>query len=408
MPSSAPTESAGLAGQAVVTRIVSLDIFRGIVMALMIFVNDLASVHGLSKWTYHMPANVDAMTYVDMVFPAFLFIVGLALPLAVRQRLKRNSSLPSLWMHVLLRSLALLVLGLVLANAERGDAHRMGLDPNVWALLALVGGFLLWAVYSRTVSARVALVLRCAGALILVSLFAIYRRDTPTGAVGWIDFSYPEILGLIGITYFAVCLLYIPLRRYRWAPAACFIGLIVLNCVSEARWFPQHLSLYLWPFGNGAMAAIAMAGVVTSQIFLEDHGWSRPLERLRAALAFSVIAFAAGGALMPLGISKIRATPTWSLWSIAASCLLFSVLYWIADVRGWTAWAFLFRPAGSNTLLTYLLPDVFFYLTAWLGLEAVLGHWDAGPAGITRAVCFTIAMLLLSAALTKARVRLQL
>ena len=59
----------GITGQATSTRVVSIDIFRGITMAVMIFVNDLDSVHGLSKWTYHMPANVDAMTYVDMVFP---------------------------------------------------------------------------------------------------------------------------------------------------------------------------------------------------------------------------------------------------------------------------------------------------------------------------------------------------
>ena len=54
----------GIAGQAISTRVVSIgNIFRGITMAVMIFVNnDLASVHGLSKWTYHMPAKVDAMT----------------------------------------------------------------------------------------------------------------------------------------------------------------------------------------------------------------------------------------------------------------------------------------------------------------------------------------------------------
>jgi hypothetical protein len=141
--------SVGIAGQTITsTRVVSIDIFRGITMAVMIFVNDLDSVHGLSKWTYHMPENVDAMTYVDMVFPAFLFIVGMALPIAVRQRLKRNASVASLWLHVVLRSLALLVLGLILANAERGDPARMHISPNAWALLALGGGILLWNVYS--------------------------------------------------------------------------------------------------------------------------------------------------------------------------------------------------------------------------------------------------------------------
>jgi len=152
---SSPT--VGIAGQAASTRVLSIDIFRGITMAVMIFVNDLASVHGLSKWTYHMPAKVDAMTYVDMVFPAFLFIVGMALPIAVKQRLKRNASLASLWLHVVLRVIALLVLGLILANAEHGDRARMHIASELWALLGLVGAILLWNVYSGLSSRMVLL-----------------------------------------------------------------------------------------------------------------------------------------------------------------------------------------------------------------------------------------------------------
>src|SRR5580698_10055455 len=134
--------STGIAGQTTSTRVLSIDIFRGITMAVMIFVNDLDSVHGLSKWTYHMPSNVDAMTYVDMVFPAFLFIVGMALPIAVKQRLRRNPSIALLWLHVVLRAAGLLVLGLILANADQGDAVRMHISPDAWAILSLVGAVL--------------------------------------------------------------------------------------------------------------------------------------------------------------------------------------------------------------------------------------------------------------------------
>ena len=65
-------------------RLASIDIFRGLTMTVMIFVNELSGVKGLPWWNYHMKANVDAMTYVDMVFPFFLFIVGLSMPLAIR------------------------------------------------------------------------------------------------------------------------------------------------------------------------------------------------------------------------------------------------------------------------------------------------------------------------------------
>src|ERR1700734_1750160 len=115
------TPSLSQTGTAVVSapRVVSIDIFRGLTMAVMIFVNALAEVHGLPWWTYHAHAQEDVMTYVDMVFPFFLFIVGMALPLSIAQRLKRNPSLLSLWVHVAARVIGLVVLGLILANADQ-------------------------------------------------------------------------------------------------------------------------------------------------------------------------------------------------------------------------------------------------------------------------------------------------
>lgn len=407
MITTAPAVSTGIAGQTTSTRVVSIDILRGITMAVMIFVNDLASVRGLSKWTYHMPARVDAMSYVDMVFPAFLFIVGMSLPIAVRSRLRRNPSLPGLWLHIVLRSFALLVLGLILANADRVDPARTHLSPELWGLIGLIGGILLWNVYTGT-SRKWVLALRLLGAALIVFDFAIYRRATHTGE-GWIRFGYPEILGLIGVTYFAVCLLYIPTRRWRFAPLAWLVLLVVYNAACCAHWIPMgEWSLYAWPFSNGAHVSLVMAGIVTSQIFLEGGETVRPSRRILLGILFAILAFAAGWFLRPFGISKIRATPTWALWSVAATCALFILLYWLCDVKKHTRWAWLVRPAGSNTLLTYLLPDLYDFLTGLTGTAWVLDHWDQGWPGILRAVGFTVAILLVAHAATRARLRMQL
>jgi hypothetical protein len=166
--------------------------------------------------------------------------------------------------------------------------------------------------------------------------------------------------------------------------------------------------MYIWPFGNGALPTLVMAGIVTSNIFLGEHRWKSPWQKIQVALVMAVVSFAAGWLLMPFGISKIRATPTWTLWTIAASCALFAALYWICDVRKVTGWAWLVRPAGSNTLLTYLVPDVYYFLAGLIGYEYLLGHWNAGWPGIIRAVAFTIAILLVARGLTKARLRMQL
>lgn len=405
MISTAPVARPAAAESTSSTRVVSIDVFRGITMAVMIFVNDLDSVHGLTKWTYHMPASVDAMTYVDMVFPAFLFIVGMSLPIAVQHRLRRNSSMGRLWLHIILRSLALLILGLILANADRGDRTAMHMSPYLWAILGLVGAILLWNVYSG-LSQRLDFALRAVGAAVLIFDFAIYRRSTPAGE-SWIHFAYPEILGLIGITYFAVCLLYLPTRRWRFAPLAWLVLLVAFNSACCAHWLPfGHLSLYEWPFSNGAMVSLVMAGIVTSQIFLSTE--VRPARKMQLGILLGVVSFAAGWFLRPLGISKIRATPTWVLWTVAACCVLVTLLYWLCDLKKQTGWAWLVRPAGSNTLLTYLIPDLYYFLAALTGTEWILGHWNHGWPGILRAVCFTIAMLLVAHAATRARLRLQL
>jgi heparan-alpha-glucosaminide N-acetyltransferase len=390
-------------------RIASIDIFRGLTMLIMIFVNDLASVHGLPWWTYHAYAEQDAMTYVDMVFPFFLFIVGMSLPLAVRQRLKRNPSLGLVFWHVLSRSAGLVVLGLILANASKGDGSRMAINPNAWALLGLSGAVLFWHVPSRDPSkVWLARGLRVAGLALLILAFAIFRRTTEDGNPAWIDGSYPEILGLIGYTYLAVAILYISTRRWTWAPFAWTAGLLTLCTVLSWQQVHLHVPIYLWPISSGAMAFITMAGTVTSIIFFGDHRWRSLPQRMSLAAGFAATSLVAGWLFTPLGISKIRATPTWCLYSVGSSVLSFAVLYWICDVRGKTRWAELVHSAGANTLLTYLLPDFYYFITALAGFTFVDRHFSSGVAGVARAAIFTLAMLALSTMLTRARIRLQL
>ncbi len=392
-------------------RIASIDIFRGLTMLVMIFVNDLAGVTGLPWWTYHAHEQQDAMTYVDMVFPFFLFIVGMSIPLAVGRRLTKNPSYPALWLHVGLRSLGLIILGLILANAEKGDPLRMGLPQAVWALLGLTGAILLWLVPDRNKKhACIYLGLKLAGIVLLLIVFAIFRRTTEGGTAGWIDGSYPEILGLIGYSYLAVMILYIPTRRWVWAPFAWFV-LLTAFCallICHFIYLPAHLPRYFWPFGTGDSASITMAGVVTSTIFLGAHRCQTLRQKMWIAFSFAAASLIAAWLLIPLGISKIRATPTWCLASVGASVLVFMLLYWICDVRAQTRWAALVRPAGENTLLTYLLPDIYYYLTVLVGFTYFDRDFNVGIAGVISAVIFTLAVLAISSLLTRARIKLQL
>lgn len=387
-------------------RILSVDIFRGLTMLVMIFVNDLSGVKGLPWWTYHMPSDVNGMTYVDVVFPAFLFIVGMAIPLAIKRRLEKGDSPLQLWMHILLRSLSLVILGLFIANAGKLDSQRTGISEGVWGALGFVAAILLWNVYPRHGRQSLYKGLKYAGLGLLVILFVIFRRRTPDGQTAWLDFSYWEILGLIGRAYLAACILYIPFRKKVWSPMVMLVILCAMNVVSRLPWGEviHQMPYSLWVFENGAHASIVMAGVVASMIFLDSTFAKTFQQKALWAAGYSGLLFAVGWLLSPFGISKNHGTPTWCLYCAGISTLLFLALYWLADIKHWSSWAALVKPAGSNTLLTYLLPDIFY---------AVGGGWifhglSQGLPGVAKSLLFTLFILSMSGVLTKLKIRMQL
>jgi predicted acyltransferase len=174
-------------------------------------------------------------------------------------------------------------------------------------------------------------------------------------------------------------------------------------------WLPflGHIPHVIWPFDHGELPSIVMAGIVCSTIFLESSIARTVRRKLIWGAGLAAVLFAAGAICTPLGISKNRATPTWCLYSAAIGTVLFIALYWIADVKGIKRWAAFVKPAGSNTLLTYLLPDLFYYSAGmvYLYLPAQL---SAGWPGAVRSVVFTALMLAAAAVLTRYKVRMQL
>jgi len=88
--------------------------------------------------------------------------------------------------------------------------------------------------------------------------------------------------------------------------------------------------------------------------------------------------------------------------------LLFTALYWICDVKKKTGWAFFARPAGSNTLTTYLLPDFWYFILTAAGIGYFDTHFNYGWPGAVRCAVFTAFILAVAALLTRWRVLLRL
>src|ERR1700690_331791 len=93
-------------------RLLSLDLFRGLTVAAMILVNDPGD--GPSAYAPLKHSNWNGWTPTDLVFPFFLFIVGVAMAFSFRSRLDRGESRAGLLQHVLWRGLVLFALGVFL------------------------------------------------------------------------------------------------------------------------------------------------------------------------------------------------------------------------------------------------------------------------------------------------------
>ena len=87
--------------------------------------------------------------------------------------------------------------------------------------------------------------------------------------------------------------------------------------------------------------------------------------------------------------------------------MAFSLLYWVCDVKQWTRWAFFVHPAGENTLTTYLLPDLWYFLSISGGITFLDTHFVVGWPAVVKTFAFTLVILAVAGMLTKLKARLQ-
>ncbi|MGA2602566.1 MAG: DUF5009 domain-containing protein [Bryobacteraceae bacterium] len=386
-------------------RILSIDIFRGLTILVMVFVNDADGVKGLPWWTHHMKEGISGMTYVDMVFSAFLFIVGISIPLALNRRFAKGDSRLQVFQHVVVR-FSLVVIGYILANLHALDPQLTGLSVRTWDWLVFAGILLTWSVYPKS-DKLIYKIMKWGGFALLMILIAIFRRKTESGQVASLNWGYPEILGLIGFAYLCAGIIHLVLPKTFWWFVGAFAALNLMNTASKLGFLPilQHVPIYVWPLEDGALVSIIMAGVVFSYILFDTSVAPTFKSKIYWSAAFAVILFAAGLAALPLGISKNHATPTWCLFSESSSVLILLALYYIVDIERISAWAGFVKPAGSNTLLTYLLPWILSVIPA---LQFLSAEGSEGAVGVFRAFFFTAFILALAWLLTKLRLKMQL
>lgn len=411
-------------------RVDSVDVLRGLTILLMVFVNDLGPA--APSWLLHIePPDADGMTAADLVFPWFLFIVGVSIPLAFERAFARGATTAGQVGHVLARSASLLILG-VISNNSAADRTLGG---SWWQWLGFIAILLAWSIPPREPGPRrtTSLALKGVGVAGLLALLAIYRRkpvDTsllfygPVEGWAWLRTGWWGILGLIGWAYLTAALLTLWLgRRREWLTGATGV-LILLHLAMQRGGLFEHVDSKAWlgpirPLlemlasavdaageyvdlggATGSLAAIVLAGCLLGSVLRRDSDVATPRERAGWALTFALGLFVAGLVADTFeGINKIGATPTWCLWSAALAVSLWLALYFAIDVGGWRAWTIVVRPAGANPLIAYFLHPI---VTTGLSLAglwgSVLAYKDSASPGVV--VAGSLAMALFVCALT--------
>lgn len=389
-------------------RILSIDALRGITILVMIFVNELAGVSGVDDWMKHMPADADAMTFVDVVFPAFLFIVGMSIPFAINIRIIKGDGLFQLQWHILFRAIGLIVLGVFMVNAEGGyNEAAMGMSIATWSLLFYGCVILVWNVYTFK-NKIVIYILRGLGVVGLLTLAIMFR-----GGEDGTETLQPQwwgILGLIGWAYLIACTLYQVVKGSLTGLLICFVGCLAFFIVGRIP-ATKDIDALAWIGGQSGHAIhtlLVIGGIILSLLFFDQTRSKSTQRRFIEAFTFAVAMIVVGFILRPYyHISKIGATPTWALYSAAICTFIFIFLYWLIDIRKVKDWTTFFRPAATNPLLTYIIPFIILHLMSLLNL-----HWPDvlyhAPIGIVWALVYAVLVMLTAAGLNRFKIRLQL
>ena len=391
-------------------RIHSIDIFRGLTIFLMVFVNDLAGVSGIPMWMKHVPANVDGMTFVDVVFPAFLFIVGMAIPFAVSNREQKSKSSIKFWQHVFIRTFGLLVLGVYMVNSEEMNADETLIPKRLWSAALYIAAILIWNRYPKNEEKRknyLFTALQILGVVILMVLAFTYRKGEGDQLSGMTP-SWWGILGLIGWAYLISVFLY----KISKAQLAKMIGLFLLVfgfllvLRSGFTDLPILLKWFQNQSGHITHTILVLSGILCSMILAQDGLKENAHLKMSMMLGFGLVLLIGGYFSQPFGgVSKIAATPSWALYSAAICCFLFPLIYWLVDIKEVKNWSNFLKPAGKNPLLTYILPSLFF---AILGYSFIPDILTQGIFGFMRAIVFSLFILWLADRLTKKGIRMHL
>jgi len=296
-------------------RLVSLDAYRGLIMICLISVGfGLAAFEGhpylgfLARQVEHVPW--EGLVFWDLIQPAFMFMVGVAMPFAYAKRRSLGQSHQKIFRHAVQRALLLILIANMIGTIHSGEPTIGFINVlNQIAIGYLLAFFLINQSYLVQGIA--------AGSILLVYtlVWVLYPGNGPDGpwAMGYANLGADFDQWLLGRTY-----------------SGYYVG---LNAIPST--------------------ATILFGMMCGKLV----GSKLPSSRIMKILGLAGIAgILTGLALSPaVPIIKRIWTASFTLYSAGFVILGLLFFYWAVEVKGWTRWTYVLVVVGMNSIFAYII-----------------------------------------------------
>lgn len=341
------------------SRVMSIDALRGFDMFWIIggwyifeglhkALNNPTTASIMNQLTH---VEWEGFVFEDLIMPLFLFIVGVVMPFSFYKRLERGDSKKKLYIHVLLRSVILFVLGMIAqGNLQDLDLSKLKIYCNT--LQAIAAGYLISAIIILNMRLRWQIVITV---LLLLLFWALMMLVPFPGRVA--D------------------------RLDQDANLAAFIDRVILHP------FDDGLN-YTWILSSMTFACTVMLGVMAGHLLRTEISGPRKVYIL-IALGIGTLALGSlwGGWFFGVGkfytglfpIIKRLWTSSFVLFSAGLSYLLLALFYLVIDVWGFKKWAYGLVVIGTNAIFVYMLTHLIDFRSVVVGfvdgLDKFVGPW---------------------------------